>query len=391
MKPVTVPFFISHQGCPHTCIFCDQRLISGSVGSLPSSEEMLGKIENWRLTAGERPLEVAFFGGSFTALPESTQAGLLDPLQMLLSRGIITSVRLSTRPDYIDDRRVTWLAGMGVQTIELGVQSMDDCVLAASGRGHTAAESEKAILCIKKHDLAAGAQLMPGLPGDTPVSSCASLERVISAGVDFIRIYPTVVLRGTELARRYDAGNFMPLSLQRGVSLCKMLLQRAMRAGVNVIRIGLQADERLNQDSVLAGCWHPSLGQLVRSQLYGDLLCQMIDRVPDLAPVVVKCHSKHLSDVMGLAKSNLERYQLKDRIAAVVAASGVAEEELIVEIMPFLPHPHPDHPLEGEGALSAFLPFQGGDQEGDENVHQSQVRTLKGNIITDLHYSIHEV
>lgn len=353
MKPVTIPFFISHQGCPHTCVYCDQRLISGSSGSLPASEEIAGRIENWRSTAGGRPLEVAFFGGSFTALPVNKQAELLAPLQMYLKNGKISSVKLSTRPDCIDAGHVAWLAEMGVRTIELGVQSMDDSVLAASGRGHTADNSEAAIHCIKKQGLAVGAQLMPGLPYDTPALSLASLERVISAGADFIRIYPTVVLRGTELARRYAAGNYAPLSLERGVMLCKMLLHRAMQAGVEVIRIGLQADERLNEDTVLAGCWHPALGQVVRSQLYGDLLYRTVCGLPDAGLVTVRCHPKRVSDVIGPAKANLKRFQELGKYFEVSVDDGLAEEELQVEIDP--------------------------------------IRKFKGNVVTDLDYSINEV
>jgi histone acetyltransferase (RNA polymerase elongator complex component) len=348
VKPVTVPFFISHQGCPHTCVYCDQRLISGSNGNLPAAEEMFGKVDIWRMTAGVRPLEVAFFGGSFTALPESIQEELLAPLQVLLKEGTVRSVRISTRPDCIDDSHVEYLAEMGVRTIELGVQSMNDAVLAASGRGHTASQSEAAIRCIKKQGLAVGAQLMPGLPADTPVHSLDTLDRVIAAGADFIRIYPTVVLRGTELAKSYAAGDFVPLTFERGVSLCKLLLHRAMLAGVDVIRIGLQVDEGLNEDSVLAGCWHPSLGQIVRSGLYGDLLCLMISPLPESLPVTVKCHPRRVSDVIGLAKANLERLQLCGRAVEVVSDNGLVEEELMVDI-------------------------------------------FNGNIITDLHYSIHEV
>lgn len=349
MKPVTVPFFISHQGCPHTCIFCDQRLISGSGGSLPTADEIIEKVELWGLTTADRPLDVAFFGGSFTALPEQRQSELLAPLQIFLQSGAVRSVRLSTRPDYIDDRHLEYLAGMGVRTIELGVQSMDDQVLAASGRGHTAADSEKAIRCIKKRGLSVGAQLMPGLPGDTPPRSLSSLERVISAGADFIRIYPAVVLRGTELARRHAAGEYIPLTVEEGVSLCKKLLHRAMQAAVPVIRIGLQGDEGLNERTLLAGCWHPSLGQIVRSELYGDLLCQMVSPLPDSLPVTIKCHPKRISDVIGVSKANLERMQLRGRDIAVVADCGLAEAELQVE--------------------------------------GKQQSTLKGNIITDLHYS----
>lgn len=302
MKPVTVPFFISHQGCPHTCVFCDQRTISGARGELPATDEIRARIELWRSTSGSRPLEVAFFGGTFTALPKETQAKLLMPLQSLLENGTLESIRISTRPDYIDAGHVTWLLNRGVRTIELGVQSMDDCVLASSGRGHSAAESLAAISCIKNQGVRVGAQLMPGLPGDTPVSSFHSQELVITAGVDFLRIYPTVVLEGTELARRYGAGEFIPLSLDRGVSLCKLLLQRAMQAGVPVVRVGLQADSGLDAEHVLAGCWHPALGQLVRSQLYNDLLCRF---VPSGQSVTISCHPARLSDVVGIKRSNL--------------------------------------------------------------------------------------
>ena len=143
---------------------------------------------------------------------------------------------------------------------------------------------------------------MPGLPGDTPEISCASLEQVIAAEADFVRIYPAVVLRGTELARRYAAGEYVPLSLDRGITLCKLLLQRAMQAGIPVIRIGLQADAGLDAESVLAGCWHPALGQLVRSGLYADLIDRFV-----LAGerVTVYCHPSRLSDVVGVARKNL--------------------------------------------------------------------------------------
>lgn len=349
MKTVTVPFFISHQGCPHTCLFCDQRTISGAVGSLPTPEEIVSKISAWRAGAGDRPIEVAFFGGSFTALPRETQAELLAPLQPLLKSGGITSVRLSTRPDCIDADLVKWLEKSGVRTIELGVQSMDDAVLTASGRGHTAAQSAAAIHCIRQHGLSVGAQLMPGLPGDTTHSSLASLERVISAGADFIRIYPTVVLHGTELARLYAAGDYSPLSLEQGISLCKQLLHRALRAGLPVIRIGLQADDGLNAETVLAGCWHPSLGQIVSSELYGDLVSSFVSEGDSVS---IFCHPSRLSDVIGHKRSNLVRFAEQGVRATVFHDVSLAKEDVMIK-------------------------------KGDScSVH---------NLISDLHYSNHEV
>jgi len=349
VKPVTVPFFISHQGCPHTCVFCDQRTISGAAGRLPTANEIVSKISLWRVTAGGRPLEVAFFGGTFTALSHEIQAGLLEPLQSLLNRGEISAVRLSTRPDYIDGRRVEWLKKLGVTTIELGIQSMDDAVLETSDRGHSAAESDAAIRCVKGHGVVVGAQLMPGLPGDSLIKSLSSLERVIAAGADFIRIYPTVVIQGTELARRFSAGEYYPLGLEQGINLCKLLLHRAMKSNLPVVRMGLQADDGLNSETVLAGCWHPSFGQIVSSRLYGDL----IDRyVSDDELVTISCHPARLSDVIGHKRSNLARLLERRVQAQVVSDKTLKKEEITI---------------------------------------QKGIRSFRYNLITDLNYSIHEV
>lgn len=316
---------------------------------LPTAEVIRARIELWRSTSGSRPLEVAFFGGTFTALPKETQAELLLPLQPFLENGTLDSVRISTRPDCIDAGHVTWLSNRGVRTIELGIQSMDDHVLAASGRGHAAAASLNAIDCVKSSGVTVGAQLMPGLPDDTPASSLNSLEQVISAGADFLRIYPTVVLAGTELARRYGAGEFTPLSLERGVLLCKLLLQRAMQTDVPVIRIGLQADYGLDEDHILAGCWHPALGQLVRSQLYADLLCRF---VPPRQSVTVYCHPGRLSDVVGMKRGNLLHQAVREVQMQVVPDVTLKKDEITVK------------------------------------THDSSTTY---SIITDLHYSIHEV
>ncbi len=329
MKTVTVPFFISHQGCPHSCVFCDQRTISGANGTLPTGTEISERIDLWRSTAAGRPLEVAFFGGTFTALPEQTQSELLAPLQPLLQNGTLESVRISTRPDYINADHVAWLSERGVRTIELGVQSLDDAVLSASGRGHAAAASLSAIRCIKEQGVRVGAQLMPGLPGDTPALSLATLEQVIAANVDFMRIYPVVVLRGTELAGRYTAGEYTPLSLEKGVRLSALLLQRAMQADIPVIRIGLQADHGLTIDSVLAGCWHPALGQLVRSRLYADLINRVVSPGER---VTVYCHPARLSDLVGVKRSNLHDQSSRGVQMQVVPDAVLRKEEIKVEI-----------------------------------------------------------
>jgi histone acetyltransferase (RNA polymerase elongator complex component) len=331
VRKVTVPFFISHQGCSHTCVFCDQRTISNSSGDIPSAEDILTKVSAWQKTAGDRPLEVAYFGGSFTALPVAVQDQLLQPLQGLLASGDVTSIRISTRPDCIDAAIVQRLARMGVTTIELGVQSMDDGVLERSVRGHSAADSAAAICCIKEGGLSVGAQLMPGLPGDTATKSFNSLQRVIAAGADFLRLYPVIVLRGTELARRFQSGDYVPLTVEEGVQLCKVLLHEAMLSAVPVIRIGLQADEGLNKTTVLGGCWHPSLGRLVRSELYFDLLCKLLTDLPSGLSCTIRCHTSRISEVTGQGRINLKR--LGDHVvsAQVIADETLEKESLSIE------------------------------------------------------------
>lgn len=331
MKKITVPFYISHQGCPHTCIFCDQRIISGSSGSLPGTSEILDKITTWSHSSGGRPVEVAFFGGTFTLLPHHEQQRLLNPLQPLLKSGAVASVRVSTRPDGIDSGKVGWLAEQGITTIELGVQSMDDIVLAEAGRGHDAATSVAALKCIRTAGLTAGAQLMPGLPGDSLSVSLSSLEQVINAGASFVRLYPVVVLRGTELAQRYETGKYTPLSVEKGVSICKIMLQTAMKAPVEVIRIGLQADEGLSWDNVLAGCWHPAFGQLVYSELYFDLLVQLLAGLDSSVPLKIRCHPSRVSDVIGHKRNNLLRLlQQQKIIQSVLPDKNIMPSEIIV-------------------------------------------------------------
>ena len=352
MATVTVPFFISHQGCPHTCVFCDQRAISGSRGNLPDPHQIHAAIDSWRRTAAGRPLEVAFFGGSFTALPEQVQDDVLAPVRPFLESGVVRSIRVSTRPDCLDGRVVRRLAGQGVAVIEVGVQSMDDDVLALSGRGHDAAASEAALRCIREQGLAAGAQLMPGLPGDTPASALRSLERAIAAGASFVRLYPAVVLAGTELARRYHTGNYRPLDLEQGIALCKQLLHKAMQAGIEVVRIGLQAGDGLNSATVLAGCWHPALGQLVRSELYFDLVNRLASALPGDASFGIICHPSRLSDVIGQKRRNLVRLRPSGASISVRADDSLSEEEVTIEYL---------------------------------------VQNFKGNIVADLDYTISEV
>jgi len=268
-------------------------------------------------------VEVAFYGGSFTSIPQEDQLRLLQPLQELLAAGQVSSLRISTRPDALDVAAAAFLRASGVATVELGVQSMDDAVLEQSERGHCAADVEKAVACLKGEGITVGLQLMPGLPGDSGEISVSSLMRVLDLQPDFLRIYPTVVVAGTPLSRRYAEGSYCPLTLEGAVRLCKILLHRALLARVPVVRIGLQPTTDLSRGgAILAGPYHPAFRQLVEAELCFDLLDRLI--LPDQdgrEPVSVSCSMSRIADVVGQKRSNIRRL-LRDRGVRVDRVRG---------------------------------------------------------------------
>lgn len=308
MKTVIVPFFISHQGCPHQCVFCDQKTITGSSGALPAPAELLSAVLAWQRTSGAESVEVAFYGGSFTLLPRQQQQVLLEPLQPLLQSGDVSSIRISTRPDAVDAEAVRFLRESGVSLVELGVQSMNDRVLESSGRGHTAQDTLDAFAALRAEGLRAGAQMMPGLPGECAAGAIASFRKLLSLQPDLLRIYPAVVLQGTELARMYQQGSYRPLPLEEAVAICKVMLQDAGRAGIPVIRVGLQpTDELSSAATVIAGPYHPAFRQLAQGERWFDLLQLLSREFSPGAELTLYTSRAELSDVVGQKRNNIKR------------------------------------------------------------------------------------
>ncbi|MBT0662991.1 radical SAM protein [Geobacter pelophilus] len=314
-----VPFFISHHGCPHHCIFCDQRSITGQCQPLPSPEIILATIASYCATSPGKPVEVAFFGGTFTMLPVVDQQRLLAPLQPLLNSGAVSSVRLSTRPDAITAEQVAFLWDSGVRTVELGVQSLDDQVLTACQRGHCADDVRGAVSILRGAGLSVGLQLMPGLPCSSSGKDLATLHEAIGLAPDFLRIYPGLVLAGTALAALYRSGEFAPLSLEEAVRLCAAMLHRCMKAELPVIRIGLQASDSLAEPGkIIAGPYHPAFRQLVESELCYYLLLQLCTGVDAGTKCIVRCAPSRVSDVAGQHRTNLKR----------LAATGIVPDRI---------------------------------------------------------------
>ena len=260
-----IPVFIPHLGCPHDCVFCNQRKISGSLSPASAADVVLA------IEAGlphcETPPELAFYGGSFTAIPESEQLSLLDAARPYLEGGEVASLRLSTRPDAIDEKTLDRLAEYGVGTIELGVQSMCDDVLFASGRGHTASDAERASALIKQRGFGLILQMMTGLPGSSDEKDIGTARRIAALGPDGVRVYPTVIIRDTALYELWRAGKYREHTVEDAVRVCAEILPLLQRAGIPVIRLGLNPTDDLSAGEAAGGAYHPALGEMVKSRI----------------------------------------------------------------------------------------------------------------------------
>jgi histone acetyltransferase (RNA polymerase elongator complex component) len=273
VSPLIVPVFIPHSGCPHRCVFCNQESITGKKARALCLSEIRNEIDTFlegcRQTA--RPVQLAFYGGNFLGLSIGNIHALLEMASEYIDSRRIHGIRFSTRPDTLDPERLDLIGDYPIDAVELGVQSMDDTVLALSRRGHTAGDSEAAVRQLKARGHRIGLQLMVGLPGDEAACSLETARRVAALSPDFVRIYPAVVLKDSPLAGKFTRGEYIPWSLARSVSVVKQMVLLFQEKKIRVIRMGLQATADLDGKGViLAGPYHPAFGHLVFSEIYFD-------------------------------------------------------------------------------------------------------------------------
>lgn len=365
-----IPFFITHAGCPHQCVFCNQKNITGknsppdaasiplvinrylrthlrtvespavipgltrdpgvqinsldSRWSLPQQDVSRGGNDELTLDdiyGKDCPVQVAFYGGSFTALPLAEQKAYLEAVRPFITSGRIANIRLSTRPDSITTEILAVLKWHGVSLIELGAQSMDDTVLMRSGRGHTSSDTRKACDLIKAQGFTLGLQLMPGLPGDTPETFQETVTQVVTLRPDFVRIYPALVIKETPLAELYRTGRYAPLSLDDAVLLCHNAVARFEQAGIEVIRVGLQPTAELERPgTIIAGPWHPAFRQLVDSSRFLEKMCALLSAGEQTRTVTFFVNPADLSSAIGQKRRNIhsirDRYGMDAKIMA---------------------------------------------------------------------------
>jgi len=312
-QQITIPIFIPHLGCPHRCIFCNQWQATSAL-ALPGPGQIDERIREYmpRIKKSVRRVELAFFGGSFTGIRKDVQESFLAAAHRHLEAGIIQGIRLSTRPDYISEETLDLLRKYDVSTIELGVQSFDECVLKASNRGHTAADVYTAVERIRNNGFDFVIQLMPGLPYDSRESSLDSARRAAELKPSAVRIYPAIVLSGTAMEKLFRTGAYTPLSLDEAVDLCKDMYLIFKSFSVPVIRMGLHPFSPGQTHVVVAGPYHPSFGYLVKSRARRNELVASINKHLH-SPAGITGRSIHVvipenfkEEFIGIKKENMQ-------------------------------------------------------------------------------------
>ena len=271
-----IPIFVPHKGCHHDCIFCNQKKISGCLQA-PTEEQVHQSIQRHLLTHNKDELEIAFFGGSFTGIPIEEQEQYLKVATAYRAQYPQLQIRASTRPDCITPNVIALLQQYHVNIIELGVQSMDDNVLLASGRGHTAEDVRIAVKRLKDAGITVGIQTMIGLPRDTKEGALQTAKEVIALQPAMVRIYPTLVIADTALEQLYIKGTYRPLPLEEAVALSVELMDLYETANIPVIRVGLQATEQMDSQ-VVAGPYHPAFRQLANGRRAYQEMARLIEQ-----------------------------------------------------------------------------------------------------------------
>ena len=311
-KQYIIPIFVPHLGCPNDCVFCNQKSISGQTKQVTKEDVKNIIEEHLKYIKKDSKVEVAFFGGSFTGIAEAKQEELLEAAYEYIKQKKVDSIRISTRPDYINKKILKRLKKYKVKTIELGVQSANDYILKKAGRGHTFEDVVKASKLIRWYGFDLGHQMMVGLPESTTVDEINTAKQLIKLKPKMVRIYPVLVIKNTKLEKDYNEGKYKALTVTQAVEVCKELVRLFVKKHIEVIRIGLQPTDTItnptdDKSEVVAGPFHPAFRQLVESGMWYDVIVEKIKQLnTKVKEVVVTVNPVDVNNVIGQRKDNIK-------------------------------------------------------------------------------------
>lgn len=323
MKHVNIALFVVHRGCPHMCSFCNQRSISGSQKDI-TPDDVHSAAQTAIATLSEREAaggEIAFFGGSFTMVERDYMISLLRAAYEYIEKGIFKGIRISTRPDGISDEICTILKNYGVTAVELGAQSLDERVLALNERGHTAKRVEDACRMLKKYGFEVGLQMMTGLYGSKDADSLETAEKIVALAPDTVRIYPTVVIKGTKLHDLMLKGEFIPKGINETADLCAKLIPMFENAGIKVIRVGLHSGGGV-EEGFAGGAYHPALREICEGRIYYNNALSELQKQPQ-GKYILCVNPKEISKMTGQKKENLTKLRETGYDCTVSACDGL--------------------------------------------------------------------
>ena len=330
MKHTTIALFVPHKGCPHQCVFCNQKSISGESRSITASD-----VDSAVQTALKNPYlngaEIAFFGGSFTAIDRDYMLSLLNAAQKHTDGEKITGIRISTRPDAIDSEICGILSRHGVTAVELGAQSMSDKVLLMNRRGHTAADVVNAMKLLKEYGFETGLQMMTGLYGSDAQESVDTAKKIIALDPDTVRIYPTVVMENTHLAELYASGEYIPQTVDEAAQICAQIIPMFEDAGIRIIRVGLHSGGGV-EGGMLAGAFHPAFREICESRIYLQKIKSLLAAKGNYTVLVPK---GALSQAIGQKRSNLIYLENQGYNCKITESDTLVKHQVLVKEMQY--------------------------------------------------------
>ncbi len=326
MRHSNISIFVPHLGCKHQCSFCNQRHITG-CSKIPNAKDIDQAVDialNSKKYNKDNT-EIAFFGGSFTAIEHGYMIELLTAASKFVKNGIVSGIRISTRPDCIDDEILETLKMYGVTSIELGAQSMVDEVLVANNRGHLSSDVVNASILIKKYGFSLGLQMMTGLYKSSLSDDLLTAEKLIELTPDTVRIYPTITIKNTYLEKLFNEGKYIPQTLDEAVTLATKLEDLFTNSGINVIRVGLHTIE---SDSYIAGPWHPAFRELCESNRFRNKLDNILK---ENSSYIIYVNGLDVSKFIGQNRSNLTYFCNKNIKIKILQDNSIDRSDFVVE------------------------------------------------------------